>query len=832
MEPKKKSNTFNYIVIVTTFLLAFYISFHGSAAYSAVYEGGSAGVDVFNYTLIELERRISDTPFGLYFTDYTVNWLAVLIFIWLIATIYFMTTKRKLIIGKEHGTAIWGTQEDISDLFACNLEKAEIKKVERKMMLKLPSSLGSVENWKSVKADEIKKIKIKYKDADMLLTNSERASIYNFILNNNVVVIGGSGSGKSRGFAVPNLLQAHSSFVVTDPKGELLLKTGHFLISRGYKVRVLNLDSKAKSDYYNPFNYIHPEREGYEERILTLIETIIVNTDGGEKKSSSDPFWDKAEKLFLQALFFFVSIGFNKEERNMDTILFLISLLKIEEDNDKLDSKLDFFVKEFADRFNTKDENGNVVKEHIGVQQYNEFREKAAGKTAKSIVITAVARLAPFRTSEMIRIGSHDTMQLDRIGEEKTAIFVVVPPTDDTFNFVAGMLFTQMFQELQYCATVKHSGRLPVPVRFILDEFANTCVIPNFVKILAYARSFGVGIVPILQSLEQIKNLYEKEWGVIIDNCNYLLYLGSVTHMDTLEYVSKLLGKGTFDKRTSSRSYGKSGGSSKSWDTLGRELLMPDEIRMMKKSKCLLIAGGRRPFYSDKFIYESHPNFSETSDGGAPEYNYEPLKVNDKGKVYTIDSSGNVIFEDNEDVGGEYDDYEFQELLSQSSDEQSDFEHLVPQQQYRVKFPLENQIKAASSIRELLTISKSILKTEDREKWAAVYEALDDIENDGGMFDESANRNIIEALAASNMRDISASGDIDESNALISKVTEIFDIISIILLSNSTFKAKLDGDIDYDAIESDDVESIEEYNEHFDELRNELLDVMIESASA
>ena len=450
----------------------------------------------------------------------------------------------------------------------------------------------------------------------MLLTDTEHISIYNYILNNNVLIMGGSGAGKTRGFVMPNILQAHSSYIVTDPKGEILEKAGYFLKHiKGYKIRVLNLDDKANSDGYNPFVYVHPEREGFEERILSLIEAIIINTDGGEKKGGSDPFWDKAERLFLQSVFFFTAVAFPEEERNMNTVLALIGMLKIAEEEDAMDSDLDYFSDMFAETFG---------EDHIGVQQYREFREKASGKTAKSIVISAVARLAPFRAKAIKRMFSYDTMQLDRVGEEKTAIFVVVPPTDDTFNFIAGMLFSQLFQELQYCATQvhKHEGqRLPVPCRFILDEFANTCKIPNFVKILAYARSFGIGIVPILQSLEQIKNMYKDEWGVIIDNCNTLLYLGSITHMDTLEYMSKLLGKGTYDKKTTGRTRGKSGSSSQNFDKLGRELMDASEIRKLPKENCLLVLGGRNPFYSKKYHYENHPNYRYTSDANS-EYSF------------------------------------------------------------------------------------------------------------------------------------------------------------------------------------------------------------------
>lgn len=465
---------------------------------------------------------------------------------------------------------------------------------------------------------DIEKIRRKYKNADMLFTRTERISLYNFKLNNNTLILGGSGSGKTRGFVMPNILQAHSSYVVTDPKGEILEKAGGFLEHEGYKIRVLNLDNKAASDGYNPFLYLRQGEESYEERVLSLIEAIIINSDGGEKKGGSDPFWDKAERLFLQAIFFFTSTAFKPQDQNMNTVLELIAMLDIAEEQDDMDSDLDIFAEMFENRFG---------KDHIGSRQWHEFRSKASGKTAKSIVISAVARLAPFQTQAVRRIFSYDSMHLDRLGEEKTAIFVVVPPTDTTFNFIAGMVFTQMFAELQYCATQvhKHDGqRLPVPVRFILDEFANTCTIPNFVKILAYARSFGVGIVPILQSLEQIKNMYKDEWGVIVDNCNTLLYLGSITHMDTLEYMSKLLGKGTFDKRTTGRTRGRQGSSSENFDVIGRELMDASEIRKLPKQNCILVVGGRNPFYSEKYDYPSHPNYQFTSDGGGKSYEYVP----------------------------------------------------------------------------------------------------------------------------------------------------------------------------------------------------------------
>ncbi|MBD5403027.1 type IV secretory system conjugative DNA transfer family protein [bacterium] len=743
MKPRKQSSA-EYVILALSLLAVVFLSLKAGmaltdkAAIEAAQGMASDGLNSFNVYMDCFNARLADPSLSFEWNENVKKTLSFGGFVWFLVTAYWFTSKKKYITGKEYGTAEWGKQKDISDLFAINLMNKEIRQAKQvktaigrffaKMKVKKTCKKNAVEatavelrrleSWKSenipsgknltreqrslkkallkqyserkkeieergqeryreafaeawkpqklkqqYEADlaeivyqyeqkliittagqkqsaekvakeryekalkdfyngksKVEKIKKKYENADALFTKTERISIYNYVLNNNTLILGGSGSGKTRGFVMPNILQAHSSFVVTDPKGEILEKAGYFLETvQGYKIHVLNLDDKSKSDGYNPFSYIHPEREGYEERVLMLIEAIIINTDGGEKKGGSDPFWDKAERLFLQAIFFFTCDGFLPEEQNMNTVLSLIGMLQIGEEEDNRDSDLDYFAEIF------KEKHGE---DHIGVQQFREFREKASGKTAKSIVISAVARLAPFRTSAVRRIFSYDTMMLDRLGEEKTAVFVVVPPTDTTFNFIAGMLFTQMFQELQYCATQvhKHEGqRLPVPVRFVLDEFANTCTIPQFVKILAYARSFGIGIVPILQSLEQIKNMYKDEWGIIVDNCNTLLYLGSITHMDTLEYMSKLLGKGTFDKKTTGRTRGKSGSSSQNFDVIGRELMDTAEIRKLPKKDCLLVVGGRNPFYSEKYDYQSHPNYKYTSDANhAYSYEYVP----------------------------------------------------------------------------------------------------------------------------------------------------------------------------------------------------------------
>lgn len=508
---------------------------------------------------------------------------------------------------------------EINENYVKGLEistKAEKEAAENLAKQKYDSAIKEFKRGRNA----IDELRMKYANADALFTKTERISIYNWVLNNNSLINGGSSSGKTRSFVLPNILQAHSSYIITDPKGEILQKVGFFLEHiAGYKIRVMNLYKLSSSDGYNPFVYVHTEREGYETRILSLIEALIINTDGGEQHSR-DPFWPSAERLFLQSIFFFVCDGFPAEERNMSTVMSLIRMLEIEETGDKKNSDLDYFVDIFAEAHG---------EEHVGVKNYREFRAFASGKTAMSIVASAVARLRTFDVPEVERIFRYDTMHLERVGEEKTAIFVVVPPMEKTFNFVAGMMFTQLFQEIQYCATEvhKHDGmRVPVPVRFILDEFATTCTIPNFTEILAYARSLGVGITPIIQSLSQLKKIYEKDWGVIVDNCGAFLFLGSVTHDETLDYISeKLLGKGTWDKKTIGRSSGRNQSENKNFDEIGRVLMDSSELRRMPKKDCILIVNGRNPFYSEKYDYTQHPNYCFTSDANpAHSYDYVP----------------------------------------------------------------------------------------------------------------------------------------------------------------------------------------------------------------
>lgn len=764
MKPKKKSSEGMIIGAITLILalaLALYTAIGYEQAQLLLEQGTIKESDLVFTVLNKTAEQLTYYSSDIYFTPYTTRFVMYFGFAWFIIVLMIVNSKKNYIHGKEFGEARWGTLNDIKDLFAINIAKVEIKKIQRlktrlgrraikkerykqceadgqfelkkrleeakrreddrkrsktankalykeeikniKEEVKKDVAEAKIHAWKpslyerdcAKEIEELKKsnfyteselpskiaeikekydrktkdffdvdlqtrnIKDKYAHADILFTKQYKMSFYNYILNQNVMILGGSGAGKTRGYVMPNVLQATPtqghSYIITDPKGEILEKGGYYLEKIcGYKIRVLNLDDKKSSDGYNPFVYIHPERDGYEERVLSLIETIILNTDGEKKGGSSDPFWDKAERLFLQSIFFFTVDAFTPEYRNMGTVMNLIGKLQIEEEQDNYDSDLDYFAEMIRNKFGD---------DYIGYQQYKEFRSKASGKTAKSIVISAVARLAPFRTKEVRRLFSYDNMELDRVGEERYAIFLVTPPTDKSFNFIGGMLYTQLFQELQYCATQvhKHDGqRLPVPCRFILDEFYNTCEIPNFVNILSYARSFGISITIILQSLEQIKAMYEKEYGVVIDNCNTILYLGSINHKDTLEYMSQLLGKGTFDKRTTGRTRGRQGSSSENFDVVGRELMFPDDIRKMPKDECLLVLGGRPPFYDKKYEYKEHENYRLTSDAN-PKYSYEyiPLPPPDtshrdkKVVIPTKDSIAegeSIVFNPNEDV--------------------------------------------------------------------------------------------------------------------------------------------------------------------------------------
>lgn len=473
--------------------------------------------------------------------------------IWL----YNVTGRTNFLVGKEHGSAEWGKRSNIKPLMDRKSEK------------------------------------------NMIFTNTEGMSIdtRKTFRNNNVIVIGGSGSGKTRFYVKPNLMQCHSSYVITDPKGSLINETGKMLEKNGYKVKIFNLIDFNKSDHYNFFEYVHDEKD-----ILKLITNLITNTNGDKKNNTADPFWEKAETALLEALFSFVLMEAPKNEQNIATIMELLRLAEVKEDNENYKSPLDILFEDL------KAENPD----HFACKQYDLFK-LAAGKTAKSILVSVGVRLATFNIKAVSDMLSEDNIELDKIGDEKTALFIVISDSDRTFNFLAAMMYQQLFDSLFLKAEEKYGGRLPIHVRFLLDEFANIGLIPNFEIYVATMRSREMSVSVILQNVAQIKAIYEKTWETITGNCDTLLFLGG-KEQSTCEYISKMIGKTTIDLRTTSVSKGQSGSHSNSGQVVGRELITPDEVGLLGDYECILSIRGIRPFKSRKYIIERHKRYKQLSD--------------------------------------------------------------------------------------------------------------------------------------------------------------------------------------------------------------------------
>lgn len=431
---------------------------------------------------------------------------------------------------------------------------------------------------------------------DVFLSMNGRQTMRNL----NVLVAGGSGSGKSRFVVKPNLLQANCSFVVTDPSGELLESTGEFLKKRGYKIKVFNLVQMQHSCSYNPFHYIRDE-----EGVLTMITALIQNTTPKDA-TKGDPFWEKAETALLQAICFYLYYECREEDRNFTNVMKLLRCLEVREGQEDYDSTLDIMFKMLKDK----------DPEHIAVRQYAVFKQ-AAGKTAQSIMVSCSVRLTVFNMQSITRLTSVDNIDLASIGLEKTALFCITPVVDPTFNFLVALLYTQLFETLYYIAETdkqKCKGkRLPVHVRFLLDEFANIGTIPDFEQKLATMRKYEISCTIIIQNLAQLKTMYKDNHESVIGNCDSFLFLGG-QEQTTLEYVSKKLGKETIRTRNASRNYGQRGGNSLSYNTTGRELMTPDEISRMETSHCILFIRGELPFFGKKYDYPAHPNYSYTGD--------------------------------------------------------------------------------------------------------------------------------------------------------------------------------------------------------------------------
>ena len=428
------------------------------------------------------------------------------------------------------------------------------------------------------------------------ITMASRPKQPKYARNKNILVIGGSGSGKTRFFCKPSLLQAHSSYVCTDPKGTLLPEIGTFLERKKYRIKCLNLINFRKSMKYNPLSYIRSEKD-----ILKMVNALIMNTKGEGEKSSED-FWVKAERLYYSALIGYIWYEATEEEKNFITLLDLINASEAREDDETYQSPVDLLFSQLEER----------EPDHFAVKQYRKFK-MAAGKTLKSILISCGARLAPFDIKELRDLMEYDELELDTLGDQKTALFVILSDTDSTFNFVAALMYSQLFNLLCDKADDFYGGRLPVHVRLILDEFANIGQIPNFDKLIATIRSREISASIILQSQSQLKTIYKDAADTIVGNCDSTLFLGG-KEKSTLKEISELLGKETIDLYNQSENRGSQVSHGLSYQKLGKELMTQDELAVMDGGKCIFMLRGVRPFLSDKYDLTRHPNYRYTAD--------------------------------------------------------------------------------------------------------------------------------------------------------------------------------------------------------------------------
>ena len=441
--------------------------------------------------------------------------------------------------------------------------------------------------------------------------------------NLNTLVIGGSGAGKTRFYAKPNILQCNTSFVCLDPKGELLRDTGNLLEKEGYVIRVIDLIDMSKSHGYNPFAYIQDDKD-----VLKLITNLIRNTTP-KGAQSNDPFWEKSETALLEALCLYLINEAPDEDQNFSMVMEMIVAAEPKEDDEDYISPLDQLFIELE----------NDKPESLALKQYKIYKQ-AAGKTAKSILISVGVRLAAFNLESIASLTHYDELELEKMGERKTALFAVIPDNDSTFNFLIGMLYTQLFQMLYYSADIIHHGELPIPVHFMMDEFANVALPDEFDKLLATMRSRQIFVSIIIQNLAQIKALYKDAWESIVGNCDELYYLGG-NEQSTHKFMSEYLGKETLDTNTYGKSSGRNGNYSTNYQQAGRELLTADEVRLLDNDYALLFIRGELPILDKKYNILKHPNVAYTKDGNGQAYEH--------GKIHgLIDNWQDIIISDND----------------------------------------------------------------------------------------------------------------------------------------------------------------------------------------
>ncbi len=468
------------------------------------------------------------------------------------------------------------------------------------------------EEYGSAKWGNARELNKRYADRDgknVILT--KRFSIgldgYKHRRNLNILVVGGSGSGKTRFFCKPGIMSVNCSYLIVDPKGEMLRSTGYLLKEEGYDIKVFDLIHPRQSDGYNPFTYIRDDPD-----VLKLMDNLVKNTTP-PKGASNDPFWEKAEIALDSALMLYLLYEAPVEEQNFEMLMFMLECARVMEEDEQYQSPLDLLFQTLEERDPS----------HIAVREYKVYKQ-AAGKTAKSILVTASVRLAAFIFPQYAAMMQTDEMDFASMGERKRAIFCVIPVNDGSMNYLVSMLLTQCFQQLYLRADEQYNGRLPMPVRVIQDEWANVAQPDSYPKVLATCRSYNIGINIIVQNIQSIKALYKDEWEGIIGNCDTLLFLGGGNEPTSLEFVSKLLGKETVHTRTRGQTKGRSGSSSVNFQQTGRDLMTPDEIRMLPTNDALLFIRGEKPVRDKKYNIKKHPNVRRTADGRAKPYIHNP----------------------------------------------------------------------------------------------------------------------------------------------------------------------------------------------------------------
>ena len=517
------------------------------------------------FELMEVLTEKLNHPFQFHYTEYTIKSMLVCTLLYAAGIGIFYSSQKNYRRGEEHGSARWGDARQIC-----------------------------------------KKYSQKPYSQNILLTQNFRISLDTHKHRRclNILVVGGSGAGKSRGFALPNIMQCCCSMVITDPKAELLRKTGGLLEKKGYEVRVFDLINPDTSFCYNPFEYVHDDKD-----VLRLISNLIQNTTP-KGSQSSDPFWEKSETALLQALMLYLLHEAPPEEQNFAMIMEMLGSAQVKEEDEDYESPLDILF----DRLEMRDPDS------IAVKQYHIYKQ-AAGKTAKSILISVGVRLAAFNLPQIAKLTNTDELDLSSMGERKVALFCCIPDADTSLNYLVGMIYSQLFQTLYYMADRVHGGALPVPVNCIMDEFPNVSLPNEFEKILATCRSRSIYCSIIIQNMSQLKALFKDSWESLVGNCDEFLYLGG-NEKETHKYVSELLGKETIDTNTYGQTKGKSGSYSTNFQQSGRELLQPDEVRMLDNQNALLFIRGERPILDAKYDLMKHHNIRYTEDGGAGPFNY------------------------------------------------------------------------------------------------------------------------------------------------------------------------------------------------------------------